>query len=81
MEIAASGAYPASRPLYIYVKGEHARAKPALAVFLQEYTSEAAFGPEGYLKSRGLIAEPDAERKASAAAAAALTPLDITALK
>lgn len=80
-EAIASGAYPASRPLYIYVKGEHARAKPALAVFLQEYTSEAAFGPEGYLKSRGLIAEPDAERKASAAAAAALTPLDITALK
>jgi phosphate transport system substrate-binding protein len=77
----ANGTYPASRPLYIYVKGEHARAKPALAAFLQEYTSEAAFGPEGYLKSRGLIAEPDAERKASAAAAAALTPLDIAALK
>ena len=80
-EAIASGTYPASRPLYIYVKGEHARAKPALAVFLQEYTSEAAFGPEGYLKARGLIAEPDAERKASAAAAAALTPLDIAVLK
>lgn len=77
----ASGTYPASRPLYIYVKGEHARAKPALGVFLSEYVSEAAWGPEGYLKSRGLIASPDAVRTANAAATTAMTPLDVAALK
>ena len=80
-EAIASGSYPASRAMFIYVKGEHARAKPALTAFLQEYTSDAAWGPTGYLKARGLIASPDAVRSATAAAAAAMTPLDITALK
>jgi phosphate transport system substrate-binding protein len=77
----ADGSYPAGRALYIYVKGEHVRAKPALAAFLGEYTSDAAWGPNGYLKGRGLIAAPDDVRAKNAAAAAAMTPVDVAALK
>ena len=77
----ADGSYPASRPLYIYVKGEHLKAKPALVPFLAEYASDAAWGPSGYLKGRGLIAAPDDVRAANAAAATGMTPLDVTALK
>ena len=77
----ADGSYPASRALYIYAKGEHAKAKPALAAFLAEYTSEATWGPTGYLKGRGLIASPDAVRAANAAAAKAMTAMDASVLK
>ncbi len=77
----ASGKYPASRPLYIYVKGAHVRAKPALKVFLTEYASDGAWGPKGYLSSRGLIAAPETVRAANAKAATDLTPLDPAAVK
>ena len=30
-----------------------------MAEFVEEYTSEEAFGPEGYLADKGLIALPD----------------------
>jgi phosphate transport system substrate-binding protein len=80
-EAIADGTYPASRPLFIYVKGEHMRAKPALRAFLDEYTSDAAWGPDGYLKARGLIAAPDDVRARNAEAAADLKPLDLASLK
>ncbi len=72
----ASGKYPASRPLYIYVKGEHVRAKPALKLFLAEFTSDGAVGPKGYLSARGLIAAPDDVRAMNTKVAQELTPLD-----
>jgi phosphate transport system substrate-binding protein len=68
--------YPASRPLYIYVKGEHVRAKPALRAFLAEYAKESTWGPNGYLKGRGLVAAPEAVRQKNAAVVANLTPID-----
>jgi phosphate transport system substrate-binding protein len=77
----ANFSYPASRPLYIYVKGEHIRPKPALRAYLAEYSKESTWGPNGYLKSRGLVAAPDDVRQRNAAAAANLTPLDPTSLK
>jgi phosphate transport system substrate-binding protein len=80
-ETIADGSYPAGRALYIYVKGEHAKAKPALSAFLGEYASDAAWGPDGYLKGRGLIAAPDDVRAKNAAAAASMTAMDVTALK
>jgi phosphate transport system substrate-binding protein len=72
----ASFRYPASRPLYIYVKAQHVRAKPAIRGYLAEFTKEAAWGPKGYLRRRGLIAAPTEVRARNAAAAANLTPLD-----
>ncbi len=77
----ASLKYPASRPLYIYVKGEHMRAKPALKAFLAEYTKESTWGPNGYLKGRGLVAAPDDVRAKNAQIVANLTPIDKASVK
>ncbi|KAA5606496.1 PstS family phosphate ABC transporter substrate-binding protein [Roseospira marina] len=58
----ASGAYPVSRPLFVYVKTAHMGVIPGMEEFLAEYTSDAAWGPEGYLADKGLIPMPDEER-------------------
>ena len=58
-EAIADGEYPVSRPLFFYVKKEHVGVIPGMAEFVEEYTSEEAFGPEGYLADKGLIALPD----------------------
>lgn len=58
----SSGKYPISRSLFIYVKGQHVGVIPGIPEFLKEFTSDKAFGPEGYLADKGLIALPDAER-------------------
>ena len=70
----AAGAYPGSRPLYLYVKIAHLKAIPGLKDFLQTYTG--AWGPEGPLVRRGLIAAPAPVRAAAARAIATETPLD-----
>lgn len=72
----ASFRYPASRPLYLYVKAQHVRAVRGLAEFLAEYSKDSAWGRRGYLSRRGLVASPDAARAANAAIAANLSPLD-----
>ena len=72
----ASFRYPASRPLYLYVKAQHVRAVRGLAEFLREYSKDSAWGRRGYLSRRGLVASPDAARAANAAIAANLLPLD-----
>lgn len=74
-ETIADGSYSVSRPLYIYVKRQHVGVIPGIAEFLAEYTSEAAWGSEGYLADKGLIAMPDDERAAYADAAANLTAM------
>lgn len=74
-EAIASGAYLISRPLFVYIKGEHLQLVPGLADFVREYSSERAWGDEGYLSDRGLIPMPPAERRKYAeGAAAALAP-------
>jgi phosphate transport system substrate-binding protein len=77
----ADFSYPASRPLYVYAKGAHVRAKPALKVFLGEFAKESTWGPSGYLKARGLVAAPDDVRARNAAAVADLTPMDPSAVE
>ncbi len=59
----ASGDYPVSRPLYFYVKNAHAGMIPGIREYIREFTSEKAWGEEGYLLDRGLIPMPDDERK------------------
>lgn len=65
-EAIASGQYPISRPLYFYVKKAHVGVIPGITEFLNEFSSDKAWGPEGYLSDKGLIPMPDAERKQSA---------------
>lgn len=71
----ADGDYPVSRPLYFYVKKAHVDVIPGLRGFLREFTSERAWGEEGYLSDRGLIPMPDDERLSVAANVRDLKPL------
>lgn len=61
-EAIASGAYPVSRPLYFYVKKAHVGVIPGIEEYLVEFTSEKAWGPDGYLADKGLIPMPEDER-------------------
>ncbi|MCW8835127.1 MAG: substrate-binding domain-containing protein, partial [Rhodospirillales bacterium] len=63
----ASGKYPVSRPLFMYVKKAHVGKVPGITEFLAEFTSENAWGEEGYLADKGLIPMPEAERAKYAA--------------
>ena len=74
-ESISGGAYPLSRPLFFYVKKAHVGVIPGITEFVAEFTSEKAFGPEGYLTDRGLIALPDADRKQVADAAKKMATL------
>ena len=71
-DLIASGEYPVSRPLFIYAKGAHVGVIPGMKEFLEEYTSEEAWGPYGYLAEKGLIPMPDDEREKYREAATAL---------
>ncbi|NHO68217.1 PstS family phosphate ABC transporter substrate-binding protein [Aestuariicella hydrocarbonica] len=58
----ADGSYAVSRPLYFYVKKDHIGTIPGMKEFLNEFTSEKAFGSEGYLSEKGMIPLGDSER-------------------
>jgi phosphate transport system substrate-binding protein len=60
-ETVASGKYPASRPLFIYVKKAHVGVIPGINEFIAEYTSEKALGEDGYLGEKGLIPPANSE--------------------
>ena len=62
-ETIASGDYPLSRPLFFYVKKAHAEVIPGMKEFIAEFTSEKAWGDNGYLTDKGLIPMPEAERE------------------
>lgn len=68
----ASGDYKVSRSLFVYAKKEHVGVIPGMEEFIAEYTSEGAWGPEGYLADKGLIPLPDADRAKQAEEAKAL---------
>jgi hypothetical protein len=55
--------YPVSRPLFFYVKKEHIGTIPGIEEYAREFTSDKAFGEEGYLSEKGLIPMPEAERE------------------
>ena len=54
-ETIADASYSVSRPLYIYIKNAHLNIIPGMNEFVEEYLSDAAIGPDGYLMERGLI--------------------------
>lgn len=76
-ELIAEGDYPVSRSLYFYVKKAHVGVVPGIAEFLAEFTSEDAWGEDGYLVDKGLIPMTEEERDAFAKAAEELTNLSM----
>jgi phosphate transport system substrate-binding protein len=75
----ADGDYPVSRSLYFYVKKAHIGVIPGMQEYLGEFTSEKAWGPDGYLADRGLIPMPEAERAQFASDVANLSLLKLAA--
>lgn len=59
----ASGDYPVSRSLYFYVKKAHVGVVPGIKGYVKEFSSEKAWGPEGYLAEKGMIPLGDDLRK------------------
>lgn len=59
METIASGDYPVSRSLFFYVKKAHVGVVPGIEGYVKEFTSERAWGPDGYLVDKGMIPLPD----------------------
>lgn len=61
-EAIADGDYPVSRPLYVYIKKAHIGVIPGIEEFLAEFTSDGAWGEDGYLADKGMIPMPEEER-------------------
>ena len=71
----ADGSYPISRPLFFYVKKAHLGKIPGLEGYIKEFTSEDAWGDEGYLTDKGLIPLPEAQRQVVARQAREAVPM------
>ena len=67
-ETIANKSYPISRPLYFYVKKAHMGVVPGIEGFLAEFSSEKAWGEEGYLAEKGMIPMPQELRNQFATA-------------
>lgn len=73
----ADGKYPVSRPLFFYVKKAHVDVIPGMKGYLAEFTSEKAWGEDGYLADKGMIPMPEAERKQFASNVKNLKPVEM----
>ena len=71
--------YPGARKLFIYAKGEHMQAKPAIRDFIAAYARMATTG--GALQGRGLVPFSGADAAGAQAQATALKPLTAAELK
>ena len=71
----ADGKYPVSRSLFFYVKQQHVGVIPGIKEFVGEFTSDKAWGPDGYLVDKGLIPLPTAERNKTGMAAKDMSKL------
>ncbi len=67
-----SGDYPVSRSLFFYVKKAHVGVVPGIEGYVKEFTSEKAWGNNGYLAEKGLIPLGDDLRKSMAKQARSL---------
>jgi len=77
-EAIADGSYPVSRPLYFYVKKAHVGKIPGIKEYLAEFTSDKAWGEEGYLVDKGMIPMPTQERSQFAADVKGLNVLKLS---
>ena len=80
-EAIASGKYVVSRPLFFYIKKAHVGVIPGIEEYVNEFTSDKAWGPEGYLAEKGMIPMPDTERIQFQNDAKMLRPLSADDLK
>lgn len=71
----ADGSYGPSRPLFLYTKNQHYQRIPGLLEYVDEYTSERTWEPDGYLIEEGLVPLADAERRAQRSNAIGFNPL------
>ena len=71
--------YPGARKIYIYAKGEHIQAKPAIREFLGAYARMAGSG--GPLQRRGLVPFAGPDAAAAQEQATKLTPLTAAEIK
>jgi phosphate transport system substrate-binding protein len=71
--------YPGARPMYIYVKQAHLNAVAGLKEFVAAWAK--AWGPDGYLKKKGMVIAPDDVRAKNEAIAKDFTLMDAAALK
>lgn len=73
----ASGNYPVSRSLFFYVKKAHVGVTPGMEEFLAAFSSDEAWGEEGYLTDKGLIPMGEEERAAVTKTIGDLAPLSM----
>jgi len=73
----ADGKYGISRSLFFYVKQQHVGVVPGIEAYLNEFTSEKAWGDEGYLVDKGLIPLPATDRKQMRESATGMAPLSM----
>ncbi len=71
----AAGDYPVSRSLFFYVKNAHVGVIPGMEEYVTEFTSEGAFGDDGYLTDKGLIPLPEDDRETIRQQATSFTPM------
>lgn len=71
--------YPGARPLYIYVKKAHLGAIKGLQEYVAEWVK--SWGPDGLLKSKGMVISPEDVRTKNAAVVSGMTVLDGAQLK
>lgn len=76
----ADGDYSISRPLYFYVKAQHVGTVPGIVEYLEEFTSEQAWGEDGYLADKGMIPLDDDSRAEVGAAVSGMSTLSLKAL-
>lgn len=74
-ESIADKSYSISRPLFFYVKKAHVGVVPGIQGYLNEFTSEKAWGEEGYLAEKGMIPLPIEERRVMAKNTRGLVPM------
>ncbi len=73
----SAGKYKISRSLFFYIKKAHAGVIPGMKEYVRAFTSEKAFGPEGYLVDKGLIPLSDTDRKKIRTSSRAFAPLSM----
>ena len=73
----ADGKYPVSRSMYFYVKKAHVGVIPGHKEYVTEFTSENAWGPDGYLAEKGLIPLPEQMRNEVAKSSQSLANLSM----
>lgn len=76
-ENVADGSYAISRPMYFYVKTAHVNLIPGIREYIAEFTSDRAWGDDGYLIDKGMIPLSAVERNEFKSVAMDLTTVKL----